>query len=201
MYKYCYILGNKSNRTDLEKKKRIINLVTKYDISLWDMVSDNITDILSYYVNSAINPDYIPDIILDRAISVVDSVHFSKDEIGFAYKLYLASPIASISSGLEELPLSKIPGYLKPYKDYRFPLLQYLDKMDTNLQRVCTKILKEFDSDTGTITKACMEDVLDLQRMNGERNPISESIHYHRGQTIDPVFQALCEVMQGVSQE
>ena len=202
MYKYCYLLGNKSNCIDLEKKKRIISLVTEYDISLWVMVRNNITDILSYYVNCTINPDYICDIILDRVISAVDSIQFCKDEIGFAYKLYLASPIASISSGLEGLSLSEIPDYLRPYKNYSFPLIRYLHKMDVNLRRVCIEILKEFDSnDNITITNACMEDVLDLQRMNGQRNPTFESIYFHKEQTITPVFRAIYEAMYFVSQE
>lgn len=201
MYEYCYLLGYKSNQIAQDKKKRIIGLVTRRGYSLWDMVKNNITDILTCYIDCEINMDYIPDIILDEAISMVDLVHFSKDDIGFAYTLYLASPIASLSSGLEELPLGKIPGYLRPYKDYRFPLLQYLDKMDKNLQRVCTAILKEFDPNTGTITEECMENVLDLQRMNGERFPSMESINRFKGQTIDPVFQAVCEAMQSVSLE
>lgn len=201
MYEYCYLLGYKSNQIDQDKKKRIIGLVTRHDHSLWDIVRDNITHILTYYIDCEINMDYIPVIILDKAISMVDSVHFSKDDIGFAYTLYLASPIASLSSSLEELPLGEIPGYLKPYKDYRFPLLQYLDKMDKNLQRACTAILKKFDPNTGTITEECMENVLDLQRMNGERFPSMESINRFKGQTIDIVFQAVCAAMQSVSLE
>lgn len=205
MYKYCYLLGVKSDYTDTESKKRIISLVTRItsiysmsNVSLWNMVEHDIIDILSYYVKNAINPDYSSDLIFKDAISPLDSIYYV-DNIRFAYQFYLASPIATISEDVARA--SAFPLAYKQFLNYRFPLLQFLDNMDANMQDVCTTLLKEFDPNTGAITEDCIKNVLDLKEMNGEHNISPQYINYFEKQTVEPVYQAVRDALKTASPE
>lgn len=116
--------------------------------------------------------------------------------IGFAYRFYLASKIPGLCGMLDANPERYDEPIFSEYRDYKFPLLEYLTEVNPGLQHICEELLGSFDRETGEIKEACMKDVLMIGEIMEAKFCTEENIRKNKDISMIPVYQAITEYLE-----